>query len=67
MRYTDDPPADWDAYCIEQEKMMERLPYCDECGKRIEDEFLYDFDGFLICEECLKRNHRKCTEDFMEG
>lgn len=46
---------------------MELLPYCDECGKRIEDEFLYDLDGCLVCEECLEQNHRKHTEDFMEG
>lgn len=67
MRYTDDPPGDWDAHCIEQDKLMELLPYCDECGERIEDEFLYDFDGCLVCEECLERNHKKFTTDLMEG
>lgn len=65
MRYTDDPPADWDAYCREQERFAALLPLCDECGERIDDEVLYDFDGYLVCEDCLKRNHRKYTTDLV--
>lgn len=65
MRYTDDPPGDWDAYCREQDRLAESLPICEECGQRIEDEFLYDFDGYIVCEECLERNHRKYTADLV--
>lgn len=65
MPYTDDPIADWDAYCIEQDRLMELLPRCDECDKRIDDEYLYEFDGCLVCGECLDRNHKKFTTDLV--
>ena len=65
MRYTDDPPGDWDAYCREQEQLAALLPHCDECDKRIDDDFLYEFDGYLICEDCLDRNHKRQTSDLV--
>lgn len=65
MQYTDDPVADYDAYCREQDKFMEQLPYCDECGQRIEDEFCYQIDDVIICEDCIER-FRKYTTDLVE-
>lgn len=65
MRYTDDPPADWDAYCREQDKYMEQMPYCDECGQRIEDEFCYKIGDYIMCEECIDRC-RKYTTDLID-
>lgn len=66
MRYSDNPAADWDAYCREQDRQMEQMPVCDECGERIDTDFLYEFDGYYICEECLDKNHRKWTVDCCE-
>ena len=30
------------------------------------DDYLYDIDGVLICEECLEQNFRKRIEDYVE-
>lgn len=62
-RYTDDPPADWDAHCREMDYLHGMLPMCEECGHHIEDEHCYEFNDVYICEECLDKNHKKRTED----
>lgn len=49
-----------------QEAQMDKLPKCDYCGEPIMDEHLYDINGDLICEECLKENFRKSVEDYIE-
>lgn len=66
MSYTDDPVADYNRYCAKQEKEMERLPTCCECGYKITDETYYDINGECICRECMTDNHEKYTEDFIE-
>lgn len=60
---TDDPPADWDAYCRHQDALHGMLPMCEECGHHIEDEHCFEFNDVYICEECLDKNHKKRTED----
>lgn len=63
---TDDPIADFNRYEEERQAKLEKLPKCDECGEYIQDDCLYEFNDTLICEECLKDNHRKLTEDYIE-
>lgn len=53
MWYTDDPAADYDRYCMEQDKALELLPECAECGKRIEDMECYRINGEPVCEDCI--------------
>ena len=59
MQYTDDPVADYDAYCrqqdAEQAALREFLPRCSECGYIIEDDECYNLDGEAVCEECIPR------------
>ena len=59
MRYTDDPHADFLAYDREQEKLLERLPVCSECGEHIQDEKAYYIYDEWICEECMDREYKK--------
>ena len=66
MYYTDDPVADWDRYCADQERELEKLPKCEICGEPITDEYLYDIDGDLVCEECLKDNYRRSTDYYIK-
>lgn len=54
MMWTDDPIRDYDRYCAEQEREMERLPRCSECDEPITDDFCYYINGEYICEECMK-------------
>ena len=63
---TDDPIADWDRYCAEQQKKLDRLPICCECDEPIQSDACYEFNGELICPECLVENHRKRTDDYVE-
>lgn len=62
---TDDPIADYDRYCAEEEQARELLPECSECGRKIEDDCCYQINDEIICEECLERNYRKYTVDLM--
>lgn len=61
---TDNPLADFDAYEWEREKQLKRRPKCDHCKEHIQDDYLYEIQGELICEECLEKHYRKHTEDF---
>ena len=66
MFYTDDPIADFHRHDAEQQKMLDRLPRCSECNKPIQDEFCYEVNDELICYECMRKNHRKCVDNFIE-
>jgi formylmethanofuran dehydrogenase subunit E len=65
MYYTDDPVADFLRYDAEREEKLEKLPRCSECDEPIQDEFCYEINGELICEECMSAYHRKPTEQFI--
>lgn len=49
-----------------KERWLESLPICSECGEPIQDDTCYEINGELICPDCLRDNHRKCTDDYME-
>jgi formylmethanofuran dehydrogenase subunit E len=63
--YSDNPIADFLSYDAEQESKREKMPVCSVCGEHIQDDFLYDIDGEIFCEECLNENFRKCTDDYI--
>jgi formylmethanofuran dehydrogenase subunit E len=65
MFYSDDPAKDYDSYCLEQQKRLEKLPKCSECGEHIDSDYYYDIDGVLHCEDCIE-GHRKWTEDYID-
>ena len=62
--WTDDPIMDHYRHEAEQEKALERLPECCECGERIEDDFCYVINDEIICETCMEQ-YRKFTTDVM--
>lgn len=49
-----------------REREIRKYPICDCCDERITEEYLYKICGVLVCEECLKEEYRKRTEDYME-
>lgn len=53
-------------YDAEQEEARERLPKCDECEEEITDDYLYDIDGVLYCEECMKKLFKKPVENYLK-
>lgn len=55
----------WNIHEAEQERKLARLPVCSYCDEPIQDDFCYEIDGELICEDCLNDNHRRNTDDFI--
>ena len=74
MIWTDDPVSDAVGYFQELDDERERaiacLPVCSCCGEPIEDDDLYDFDGELVCEECLPvylaDNHKHKVTEYID-
>lgn len=59
MSYTNDPIADFDAWDAEQNKRLEQLPECADCGEPIQDETAFYIDGEWICEICMDSYRRE--------
>ena len=57
----------FDRHDAEQEAWLDRRPKCEECGEPIQDEYLFEIDGNLYCESCVKVLFRKETEDYERG
>ena len=66
MYITDDPVADALRYEAECERARKRLPKCSECGEPIQSDEYYEFDGDFICPDCIRDNHRKWVDDYVE-
>lgn len=52
------------AHDARQEAELDRLPECEWCGEKIQDEYCYNINGDLVCSACLE-NCRVSTEDYM--
>ena len=66
MYYTDNPIADFLRYDAEQEKQLEKLPRCSECGKHIQSDFAYYINDEWICEDCMDEYRREVVIDLQE-
>lgn len=55
----------WEAYDRAHEKARERLPVCDRCRERIDEDYYFDIGGEILCEDCLIEKYRKNTEDYI--
>lgn len=69
MRYfrTGDPDADFMRLDMEQAMYEARLPVCDCCGEVINDDFYWEIDGEILCEDCLNERYRHYTDDFVQN
>lgn len=62
---TDDPAADFDRFDAEQQKALEKLPVCSYCNEPVQDDYFYEINDEVVCEECLNQNFRKNVEDYI--
>ena len=62
---TDDPERDFQMDDARKEREIEMLPVCCECDEIIQDDYLYEINDEVICEECLNDNFRKSVEDYV--
>jgi formylmethanofuran dehydrogenase subunit E len=67
--FTDDPVADHMRHEVAREEALASLPKCSCCKEPIQDDELYDFEGKLVCEECMIdyvfKKYRKQTCDYI--
>lgn len=52
----------WEAHEREQEKQLERLPVCADCGEPVQDDHYYLINDEVICPNCLEAGYRKEIE-----
>lgn len=64
--YTGDPIRDAEAWDAEQQAGLDRLPVCTYCGEPIQDDFCYEINDEIICEECLNEHYRHYTDSYID-
>lgn len=60
-------PDNYDAYArheAEENAWLASRPICDACGEPIRDEYLYDVNGYIFCEECMENEFKKSTDKY---
>lgn len=67
MGITDDPIADFNRYDAEQEEAMKKYPECAECGLRITDDYYYEVEGEILCEEHMNERYRKSVDNYVDN
>lgn len=65
MYRTDDPIADFNRWDNDQQKQLDRLPKCADCGEPVQDDHYYLINDEVICPACLESNYRKAIEDYV--
>lgn len=66
MFITGDPLADFDRYDAEQQRRMDKLPVCADCGEPVQADHFYLINDEVICPDCLEAGYRKAVEDYVE-
>lgn len=56
----------WEDHEREQAKQLEKLPVCEVCGEPIQDDHLYLINDEFVCSDCLERDFKKRTDDYVE-
>ena len=59
MYRTDNPLRDFANHEAEQEEALKKLPLCEICEERIQDEYGICIDGTWYHEECFNNEYRK--------
>lgn len=49
----------WEAHQAKQDKWLSERLVCEYCGQPIQEDFYYEINSEIICEECLNRHFRK--------
>lgn len=59
MSYCCDPLDDFNRRDAEEAEWIDSLPHCEECGEPIQDDYYYNLDGEILCEDCLNKRYKK--------
>lgn len=58
--------SQWEAHEAKQEAWLNSRPVCCHCGEPIQEEWMFDLNGFYYHVECAEEEFKKCTEDYLE-
>lgn len=53
------------AHDSEQEAELQKLPECEYCGHKIQDDHFFLINDEAICEDCLNDNFRRAVDDYV--
>lgn len=48
----------------EQQDWEDSLPHCEKCGCAIDD-YVWEIDDEILCEDCAADKYRKSAEDYL--
>lgn len=54
FQYTNNPVKDFEAHDSDQQKWLEKLPKCCECGEPVQQDRAVNFNGEYVCDSCLE-------------
>lgn len=54
----------WTLHDTEQQKRLAKLPVCCMCGEPIQDEYYFEIEDSIYCEECLREYCRRETDEY---
>lgn len=67
---TDDPASDAGDYFAERERSVAYLPICAHCDEPMDCDDLFDFNGVLVCENCvidyIHENHKHRVDEYID-
>lgn len=55
--------SQWEEHERQAEARLAMCPLCSFCGEHIQDEFAYNINGELICQNCMESNFKVYVED----
>ncbi len=62
---TEDPVSDFLRHDEEQNRWLESLPECADCGEPIQADHFFLINDEAICPDCLESNYRKENTDYI--
>lgn len=54
----------WRQHDDAMEAELEKLPVCSHCGEPIQDDYYFEIDGEIYCEEHMVELFRKDTDSY---
>lgn len=64
MYFTDEPAVDAERYAEKQQRALGWLPTCNVCGRHIQEDYLFDVDGSIFCEQCMEKLFKKEVDGY---
>ena len=53
----------WEAEEQRREQQLARRPVCSYCDQHIQEDYFFEIDCEIVCEECLERHFKRTVED----